>query len=185
VNDLLKKLAGGDLRSDGRANEVADQVIKNPQELAKLVEGMSESDDVVRGRTSHALERISRTHPEMLRGLIPQFAKLAKSEKVPMVKWHIAMILPNLMLPTKEDDMVFSALFELLEDDSVFVKSWAIAGLTILARKNKDKASEVMNRLRAYEKSKSIAISTRVAKALEVLENDDKPIPATWIKLRD
>jgi len=185
MNDLLQKLTGGDLRSDGGANELADQVIKNPQMLANLVEGLSESNDIVRGRTAHAIERISRTCPDMLQGLIPQFARLAKSDKVPMVKWHIAMIFPNLTLLTKETEMIFSTLFELLEDDSVLVRSWAIAGLTILARKNKDKTSEVIKRLRAYEKSKSIAISTRVAKALEVLENDNKPIPASWIKLRD
>jgi hypothetical protein len=185
MNDLLRKLTGGDLRSDGKANGLADKVIKNPQMLAKLVEGLSEPSDIVRGRTAHALERISRTCPDMLQGLIPQFARLAENEKVPMVKWHIAMIFPNLALSTKETEMVFSTLFELLEDDSVLVKSWAIAALTILARVNRDKASEVISRLRFCEKSKSIAISTKVAKALEVLENDNKSIPASWIKLKD
>jgi HEAT repeat protein len=185
MNELLKKLAGGDLRSDGRANEVADQVTKSPQLITKLLEGLSESDDVVRGRTTHALERISRTHPEMLRGLVPQLARLAAYDKVPMVRWHIPMIFANMMLSETEIETVFSSLFQLLEDDSVFVKSWAIASLTILARKNKDKITRVTDRLRAEQKSESIAIRTRVAKALGVLEDDSKAILESWVKAND
>jgi hypothetical protein len=185
MNELLKKLAGGDLRSDGKANEVADQATKSPQLIAKLVEGLSESDDVVRGRTAHALERVSRTRPEMLRGLVPELVRLAADDKVPMVKWHIAMIFANMTLPETEVETVFSSLFQLLKDDSVFVKSWAIASLTILARKNKGKISEVINELRVYQESDSIAIRTRVAKALGVLEDDDKPIPDSWVKTKD
>jgi HEAT repeat protein len=185
MNELLRKLAGGDLRSDRRANEVADQVTKSPQLIPKLVEGLSESDDVVRGRTTHALERISRTHPEMLRGLVSQLARLAAYDKVPMVRWHVSMIFANIMLSKTEVETVFSSLFWLLEDDSVFVKSWAIASLTILARKNKGKISGVISRLRAEQESESIAIRTRVAKALGVLEDDSKAIPESWIKARD
>jgi hypothetical protein len=66
MNKLLKMLSGGGLRSDGRANEVAEKVIKNPDLFDHLVEGLSESDDGLRARTAHALERISRTHPGLM-----------------------------------------------------------------------------------------------------------------------
>lgn len=164
MNDLLQKLTGGDLRSDGRANELADQAMKNPQILANVVEGLTESNGIVRGRTAHALERISRTRPDMLQGLIPQFATLARSEKVPIVKWHIAMIFSNITLPTKETEIVFSTLFELLEDDSVFAKSWTIADLTILARKNKDKASDVISRLWFTRKARASRLAQELPK---------------------
>jgi len=71
-----------------------------------------------------------------------------------------------------------------LEDDSVFVKTWAIASLTILTKKNMDKVSEVSRKLRAYQSDDSIAIRTRVAKALEVLEHG-RAIPSSWMKARD
>lgn len=66
VNELIEKLRGGDLRSDGRSNEVADAVIRKPHLIDKLVERLDADEDVVRARTAHALERISRTNPEML-----------------------------------------------------------------------------------------------------------------------
>jgi len=123
MNELLKELGGGDLRSDGRANEVAEEVIRNPHLLNKLVEGLDEPDDVIRARTAHALEKISRTNPEMLKELVPRFIKLSSQDKVPMVKWHLAMIFGNITLSEKETDEVISALFHLLKDESVFVKS--------------------------------------------------------------
>jgi len=62
MNALLRKLSGGDLRSDGRANEVAEEVIRNPELLEQLLEGLDEPDDLVRARTVHVMERISRTN---------------------------------------------------------------------------------------------------------------------------
>jgi hypothetical protein len=95
MNNLLTKLSGGDLRSDGRANEVAEELLKNPQLIDTLFTGLSESDDVIRARTTHALEKISRTNPELLQEIIPWLIKLAYEDKVPMVKWHLAMIFGN------------------------------------------------------------------------------------------
>ena len=57
MNTLLRKLSGGDLRSDGSANEVAGEVVRNPQLFEQLLEGLGEPDDVVRARTVHALEK--------------------------------------------------------------------------------------------------------------------------------
>jgi hypothetical protein len=56
MNELLTMLSGGDLRYDGRANEVAEQVIKRSKLLGKLTEGLNESNGVIRARTAHALE---------------------------------------------------------------------------------------------------------------------------------
>ncbi len=68
MNELLRKLSGCDLRSEGRVNEVAEEVIRNPQLLSKFIEGLSESDNVIRARTAHALEILFPT--QILRSLI-------------------------------------------------------------------------------------------------------------------
>lgn len=184
VNELILKLSGGDLRSDGRANEVADKVIVNPHLLDKLVEGLDVTDDVVRARTAHALERISRTHPEMLREYIPRFLDLAKKDKVPMVKWHLAMIFGNIS-PSKEDiDDVLSTLFHLLNDKSAAVKSWAISGLSIIGRENMGKRREIVSEIEMLQDNGSTAVRTRARMALNVLENEGAPIPSSWFKRR-
>lgn len=49
---LLEMLSGGDLRSDGRADEVAEKVIAEPTLLVGLVEGLDNWDDVVRAKAT-------------------------------------------------------------------------------------------------------------------------------------
>ncbi len=184
MNELLEKLGGGDLRSDGRADEVADEVVETPQLLALLIEGLTEPDDVIRGRTAHALEKISRTTPEMVQGLLPHVLEVAGTDELPMVKWHLAMLFANVRLSEEETDLVVSALFDLLKDKSVFVKSWSVASLCILGRRTKSRRWEIIDRIKALHNDDSIAIRVRVSTALHVLENENEPIPPTWSKTK-
>jgi len=178
-------LSGGSLISDGRANEAADRVLANPQLFDQLVEGLSESDVVIRARTAHAMERISRTRPEILTGLLPKFIEMATHDPVPMVRWHIAMIFGNLPLPAESVDEIISVLFRMLEDASIFVQSWAIVSLTILGRQYTPIRSGIVDRIRLLLNDRSVAIRSKAIKSVRVLENDDEPIPAGWIKQRD
>jgi hypothetical protein len=57
MTDLLKKLAGGGLRSIGRSNEVVAQVIESPALISELFEGLFHEDARVRARASDALEK--------------------------------------------------------------------------------------------------------------------------------
>lgn len=182
MNELLTMLSGGDLRSDGRANEVAEQVIRKPKLLGKLAEGLNESNDVVRARIAHALERNSRINPELLRGLLPSLVEIADRDEVPMVKWHIAMILGNMKLTGKELNLATSTLFRLLKDESVFAKAWAISSLTLIGRRNPSRRGKIMNEIRACQRERSIAIRTRVRMALDFLNDKNKPISPSWLK---
>lgn len=183
VNTLLRELSGGNLRSDGKANEVAERVMKTPQLLPKLIEGLSEPDEVIRGRTVLALEKISQSNPELLQGCIPQFIERALTDDVPMVKWHLAMIFGNIPLE-RETDAVVSTLFHLLKDESAFVKSWSIVSLTILGRKYKRKRKDIREEITLLKHDGSVTVRKRVRKALTVLQNENEPIPVGWCKAR-
>jgi HEAT repeat protein len=182
MNELLVLLSGGNLLSDGRANEAADRVLAQPQLIDQLVEGLSASEDVIRARTAHALERISRSQPELVHQLLPQFKKMALSDPVPMVKWHMAMIFGNLPLVLEELVQVIPILFQMLDDPSVFVKSWAIVSLTILGRRHPVKRTQIAEQIRRLQNDQSTAVRHKVLKALKVLESEAEPIPAGWVK---
>jgi HEAT repeat protein len=184
MNGLLEGLKGGDLRSDGRADEVADMVLRNPALLDELAEGLDAYDGVVRARTAHALEKISRTHPEMLAYLKSRLIKLALEDNIPMVRWHLAMIFGNLRLREKENDTIIETLFALLGDESDFVKCWAVVSLTIIGRRVEKKRNAIEKELKRLQKGQSRAVMTRVNKALKVCENEDVEIPAGWMKDR-
>ena len=86
MNDLLKKLSGGTLASDGDANAVADEVLLQPHCFEELMQGLYISDDIIRGRTTHALEKISRVHPEWFSPHLNALIKIAEKDKVPFVR---------------------------------------------------------------------------------------------------
>jgi len=67
MTDLLKKLAGGDLRSIGRSNEVVAQVIESPALISELFEGLFHEDARVRARASDALEKVSTRYPDWIK----------------------------------------------------------------------------------------------------------------------
>jgi HEAT repeat protein len=185
MNELLEMLSGGDLRSDGRANEVADKVVGQPILFDRLAAGLSESDDVIRARTAHALERVSRTHPEMVLGLLSRFMKMTLTDNVPMVRWHLAMIFGNVPLRAKAVTEVVSTLFRMLEDRSTFVRSWSVVSLTILGRRHRAKRKEIADRIRALQDDERASIRGKVVKALGVLEDEGEPMPTGWVKSSD
>jgi HEAT repeat protein len=181
MNDLLELLKGGDLRSDGHADEVAGDVIQDLELFPLLLDGLGEEDDVVRGRTAHSLERVSRTRPELFDGLLSRLIEQSLNDKLPMVKWHLAMLFVNLNLSEAEIGEVVSTLYKLLEDKSVFVKAWTISSLIILALDNPDKEDEITSKLKALENDESAAVRNRTSKALRTLE-DGEPLPKGWLK---
>ncbi len=181
MNDLLELLKGGDLRSDGHADEVASDIIQDPELFPLLLDGMAEEDNVVRGRTAHSLEKVARTRPELFDGLLDRLIEHVLDDKLPMVKWHLAMLFVNLKLSEAETSEVISTLYILLEDKSVFVKTWAISSLTILVLDNPDKKDEITSKIKALENDKSAAVRKRTSKAMRTLV-DGEPLPKGWLK---
>jgi HEAT repeat protein len=179
MNDLLQQLSGGDLRSDMYANEVADVVLAVPELLEQLLAGLDHEEDVVRGRTAHALERISRSRPDLLSQHLTTLL-LAAGDDLPVVRWHVAMTLANLALEVRAV-VLQASLLGMLDDESVFVKSWAISGLAILGTLHPELGNAFIPALQELQDDRSVAIRSRVRKALATLR-DGAPLPAGWVK---
>jgi hypothetical protein len=182
MNPILDWLSGGDLRSDGLADEVVDVVLKNPQLFEEVYAGLDEADDVTRGRAADALEKISRIKPELVRGQLSQLIQIAKEDQVAMVRMHLAMIFGHLAIYEELVDDLCSVLLFMLDDKSVFAKSWAIVSLCIIARKYPEKCDVIVGEIASHQDSSSIAIRTRVRKAIEVLTDEGRSFPKGWIK---
>jgi hypothetical protein len=65
--NILALLEGGDRRSIGRADEVADMVSHNHALFPELMSGWWSEDPVVRMRAADATEKVTRTYPDLLR----------------------------------------------------------------------------------------------------------------------
>ena len=113
---------------------------------------------------------------------MPQLISLSASDRISMVKWHLAMIFGNTAFAVRDIEPVVSALFRLLKDESVFVRSWAVSSLCIIGRRDKRRRRKIINAIRTLQHDRSIAVGVRAVKALRALENENEPLPAGWYK---
>jgi HEAT repeat protein len=168
-NEILEKLSGGDLRSEGRAEEVALEIINNPSLLAALVEGLHSDDKVIRGRTCMTMEVVSRKHPDLLVDTIPQLIKLAAKDTVSQIRWHIAEVFGNVPISSDEIEQIIPILLEYLSDKSKIVKYCAVQTLGIIGNGSL-RRGEIVSRISVLE-NESKGLTKAVHKALEALKN--------------
>ncbi|MGD8455547.1 MAG: hypothetical protein PVF83_04110 [Anaerolineales bacterium] len=182
MNQILEWLSGRDIRSDGMANEAAAFVLSNPEVYPELYEGLSVEDDVIRSRASDALEKVARVKPELLKDKLPELIDIAKTESVPAVKLHLAMIFGHLAVYEAEKEELISILVHLLRDTSVFAKGWAITSLCILGRRYPEESQRILNEISSLQNDNSIAVRSKVRKAIVLLSDEDAPFVDGWIK---
>ncbi|MCK5314871.1 MAG: hypothetical protein KAJ53_07100, partial [Anaerolineales bacterium] len=80
MNQVLAWLSGGDIRSDGVSSDVAQLVLKNENLYSELLEGIWVDDDLVRGRTADALEKIARSRPDLLIEDLPVLMQVGQED---------------------------------------------------------------------------------------------------------
>ncbi len=182
MNQILEWLLGGDLRSDGLSTEVANFVLANPQLLHELLDGLDEVQDLVRGRTADALEKIARRSPELVVPSLPKLLTVANDDPLPMVRMHIAMLLGHLAMYSEHAIAITEVLLDMLDDRSVYARSWAIASLCIMGRKYPQERTRIVEGIARLQEDSSIAIRTRVRNALMVLTDENAVFPKGWIK---
>lgn len=184
MNALLAMLKGGTLASDGRASEVGDLVIEDNKQMSLLIDALQDQDDVVRARAAHAVERVSLQLPGLVLNHYSLLKMLAYGDPVPMVKWHIAMVLGNISHIARLADSSSEILLHLLKSDGegVFVKSWSIVSLTIIGKKYPLKRERILGELKKFECDERAAVRSKVTKAIAVLTDETKDLPKGWSK---
>lgn len=171
MDGILARLVGGDLRSEGRAAEVAREVIDDPATLPTLAVGLRSEDKLLRARTCMALEIISRDHPELLTNVGPQLIAVASQEKVPQVRWHIAEVWANVPVAAKDVDQVVTILLDWLRDKSVIVRYCAVQALGVLGGSSSAR-EEVVRRIDAM-RGQSKSLDKAVARASATLSGNE------------
>jgi hypothetical protein len=183
IPKLLSMLVGGDLRSDGRSNEVVEKVLVDPSLLPELIRGLCVEDDVVRGRAADSLEKVARTHYRLYSPYLPLLLRRAKEDEVYMVRFHLAMLFGYVEVEGEMKTKTVDTLFGLLNDASVFVQSWSIVSLTIIGSNDVHYRAGIIEKIRPLLVSNSIAVQRKAENAIAVLERK-QPLPKGWSKKR-
>lgn len=173
MSDVLDKLRGGDRRSIGRSDEISRAIITDCERFSQSVQAMMHRDPIIRMRAADAVEKATRKHPELLqpykRKILRQVASIDQAE----VRWHVAQMLPRLLLTAKEQDHAVSILFDYLDSKSSILRTFAMQALTDLALRDVRLRSRVSPLIEFLAGTGSAAMRSRGRKLLAVLQRQD------------
>ena len=169
-SNIVALLEGGDRRSIGRSDHVAAMVSKNPGLFPKLIAGLWSTDPIVRMRTADAAEKVTRKNPELLSPYRTELLGLLAEANEQEVRWHLAVMVPRLPLNFKERQLAMSSLNRYMEDRSSIVKTFALQGLTDLAKDDPIIRTAVIEILRKATRNGTPAMKARSRKLLRHLE---------------
>ena len=135
-----------------------------------LLAGLWSADPLVRMRAADAAEKITRRHRELLHPYKKELLGLMTETQQQELRWHLAVMIPRLMLSAKERQVAIGSLNSYLEDRSSIVKTFALQGLTDLSHNDPGIRPEVIETLRGAARNGTPAMKARSRKLLFQLE---------------
>ena len=168
--NVLDKLRGGDLRSIGRSNEVAEDIEKNVSLFETVFKGLYDSDPIVRMRSADVIEKVTQLKPELLSNHTPEVISILTTAQQQEVCWHMAQIAPRLEVSPDEENEIIEALKRYLTHKSKIVRVSALDALASIAERNRLILDEVIEIIKAQKATGSPALQSRSRKLLQRLE---------------
>src|SRR5713226_2242600 len=168
--NILSRLEGADRRTIGRSDEVAAIVSKNPELFPRLIAGLWSEDPLVRMRAADATEKVTRKNREFLQPYKKELLGLMADAEEQELRWHLAVIVPRLLLNIKERQLATSLLNSYLEDRSSIVRTFALQGLADLAQDDPGIRPTVIEVLRESTRNGTPAMKARSRRLLFQLE---------------
>jgi hypothetical protein len=169
---LLFLLGGGDRRTTGRADEVAGLVSRRSELFPQLIAGLWSQDSLVRMRAADAAEKVTRNAPDLLKPYKKELLGLMAETNEQELCWHLAAMIPRLLLTSKERQRVASILNTYLEHRSSIVKTYALQGLAELAQQEPTLRPSVVETLREAVRKGTPAMKARSRKLLHLFAEE-------------
>jgi len=121
-------------------------------------------------RAADATEKVTRKNRELLLPYKKELLGLMAGTTEQELRWHLAVMVPRLLLNTKERYLATSLLTSYLEDRSSIVKTFALQGLADLAQDDPSIRPRVTEILREATRNGTPAMKARSRKLLLHLE---------------
>jgi HEAT repeat protein len=164
---IRKLLQGGDRRSKGRSDALAADAVRDPGLVAELVGALLDEDEIVRLRAADALEKASAELPEILAphaaAVLGPVADLEQHD----VRWHVAQMVPRLVLDEAGLKRAVSVLTATLAGKSVVARVMAMDALVELAERTPPLRRRAA---RAVERAQSVGTPAERARARQIVK---------------
>lgn len=165
--DLLpldRLLSGGDLRSIGRADQAAEELLAGERTSGEFLCLLEEAPAAVRMRAADALEKATRRAPGLLAESGPRLLALLGSAAPKEVRWHLLQMCSRLHWRASQQSLLLSAIEAAATDESAIVQTCALQALAELAPLATSFASAYQRQLRAAGASPHPSLRARARK---------------------
>ena len=172
MSKIYDQLKGGDLRSTGNADLVADKAARDPSLVKDLVAGLRMEDGVIRMRCADALEKATRARPDYLQKYSSDLLDLLLSPGQPKeILWHWVLLMPRIKWSNVNIDSVYTAIKNCLSNSSSIVKTNTLQGLVDLSRQVPGRKNEITAILSDVSHTGTPAMRARAKKLLEEISD--------------
>lgn len=168
-HSILQKLQGGDLRSIGAADEVAQAVLTDASLVAVLMLGIKQGEPVVRMRCADVLEKASRDRSEFLQVHAVDLQGLLNTSQAKEVLWHLLQMVPRVTWSKSQLTQIFLAVENCLTNTSSIVKACAMQALVDLLVQAPEQMARVQQHIAELSVTGTAAMRSRGKKLLRQL----------------
>jgi len=160
-------LAGGDRRSIGRSNELAELLGKGRCPVPQAIALLFDPDALIRMRAADALEKASARNAQLIAPFRCELVALLCEAEQQELRWHLALMAPRLDLEGPDRRRALTALRRYLTDRSSIVKTCALDALAQFAARYPGLKLEVRELLWEAERTGTAAMRARARKLLK------------------
>ncbi|RTE55213.1 hypothetical protein EHW67_01210 [Arenibacter aquaticus] len=165
LEEILKYLKGGDLRSVGSVADLIPQ-IRCQADFDLLFSLLHWDNRLIVMRAVDAIEKITIGHPEYLYGHANELMQFLISAKNKEFKWHLATLISRLSLAGKELERVWGILksWVMNPQDSKVVRVNALQALYDISRLHKYLKKELDDLIPLLQKEGIPSINSKISK---------------------
>lgn len=162
---LERLLSGGDIRSIGRADQTAEELLsgqRTPDEFWRLIEETTAPE--VRMRAADALEKASAEMPQLIARSGGRLLALLEADQPKEIRWHLLQMAPRVAWTDARQQRLLPAIERAMSDSSAIVQTFALQALADLARLSETFSRAYERRLEAASTSILPSLRSRARK---------------------
>ena len=163
-------LKGSDLRTIGNSNKVV-HLVTNQQSFDELFKLLFHTDRHIVMRAADAIEKITKIDSAYLQPHKKQLIKLCTTVNNYELKWHLAQLIPRLILTEHEIRILWEILIKWAanKNESKIVRVNSIQGLSDLLPGDEDYKRQFKDLISSIKKENISSINARIKKLDKIL----------------
>ncbi len=141
-------------------------MLADPRLFEAVFAAINDDEPVVAMRAADAVEKITRTRPDLLYPQLDALLAIAATAEYKEVRWHAAQLLGRVPLTPHQRDRAVDVLLGYLHDRSSIVKTFAMQTLADLSKSDQDLHARVFPLIEQLSATGTPAMRARGRKLL-------------------